>query len=70
MNVVRRHGPIQLSHRVSKGSETARSREIAGTGRALFDRIRLPSQPEPHQRSWAPAVTIQLPNFPAKYEPS
>ena len=62
MNVVRFHGPIQLSHFVSNGVLRLRCRVIPGLGRALLDRMELASLPGPHQRCCQPAVTIQLPS--------
>ena len=51
-------GPIQLSHLLPNGSVKFLSMVIAGMGRALLERIRLPSQPGPHQRSMVLAAIM------------
>jgi hypothetical protein len=63
-------GPIQLSHFVLNASVRLRSIVNAGMGRALFDRIWLPSQPGPHQRSIVLAAMEILPSSSAMRLPS
>src|SRR5690606_35905096 len=70
MNDVNDQGPIQPSQRARNGVDRAREIASCGIGRAFVDRIRLPSQPGPHQRSGYPADTIQPPRSTLKYEPS
>ncbi len=60
-NVVNRHGPNHRSTGKSKGSLRMRSSDNAGIGRALVERIRLPSYPGPHQRSRWFTLNSQLP---------
>ncbi|MFO1409015.1 MAG: hypothetical protein U1F06_01360 [Steroidobacteraceae bacterium] len=69
-SVVSRQGPIQRSQRDSNGTDSARSIEIAGIGRALLERIRLFCEPGPHQRSIRFWLNNQLPTCSVSSEPS
>ena len=62
MKLVSVHGPIQLNHFDLNAVLEFRWMEIPGDGRALVDKIKLPSRPGPHQRSCQPAEIIQFPS--------